>query len=92
MKPAKGAECEICYSINASPEAYTSSMSMGSEKPAEEERRELYIALTKAKDELIITDPVTSQPTLRKAEIQTFIKDTFCLPFQAISVLTRTRD
>lgn len=52
---AKGAECKRCYVINVSPGAYPSSRSMDSEKSVEEERRVLYVALTRAKDELIIT-------------------------------------
>ena len=52
---AKGAECKRCYVINASPGAYPSSRSMGSDRTVEEERRVLYVALTRAKDELMIT-------------------------------------
>jgi len=52
---AKGAECKRCYVINVSPGAYPSSRSMDSEKSVEEERRVLYVALTRAKDELMIT-------------------------------------
>jgi DNA helicase-2/ATP-dependent DNA helicase PcrA len=52
---AKGAECKRCYVINVSPGAYPSSRSMDSEKTVEEERRVLYVALTRAKDELMIT-------------------------------------
>ena len=52
---AKGAECKRCYVINVSPGAYPSSRSMDSERSVEEERRVLYVALTRAKDELMIT-------------------------------------
>lgn len=52
---AKGAECKRCYVINVSPGAYPSSRSMDSEKSVEEERRVLYVALTRAKDELMVT-------------------------------------
>lgn len=52
---AKGAECKRCYVINVSPGAYPSSRSMESEKTVEEERRVLYVALTRAKDELVVT-------------------------------------
>ena len=52
---AKGTEAKVCYVINASPGAYPSSKSMGSQDDIEEERRVLYVALTRAKDELIIT-------------------------------------
>jgi len=52
---AKGTECETCYVINVSPGAYPSSYSVGNEADVEEERRVLYVALTRAKNELIIT-------------------------------------
>jgi DNA helicase II / ATP-dependent DNA helicase PcrA len=52
---AKGTECKRCYVINVSPGAYPSSRSMDSEKTVEEERRVLYVALTRAKDELMVT-------------------------------------
>ena len=52
---AKGAECKRCYVINVSPGAYPSTRSMESERSVEEERRVLYVALTRAKDELIVT-------------------------------------
>lgn len=52
---AKGTEAEVCYAINVSPGSYPSSKSMNSKDNIEEERRVLYVALTRAKDELIIT-------------------------------------
>lgn len=52
---AKGAECERCYVIDVSPGAYPSPHSIGDEEAIEEERRVLYVALTRAKDELIVT-------------------------------------
>ena len=52
---AKGSECETCYVVNVSPGAYPSSHSIGDEAAVEEERRVLYVALTRAKDELIVT-------------------------------------
>ena len=52
---AKGTEAKVCYVINASPGAYPSSKSMDNKDNIEEERRVLYVALTRAKDELIIT-------------------------------------
>ena len=51
---AKGTECETCYVINVSPGAYPSGMAE-TEDEVEEERRVLYVAMTRAKDELIIT-------------------------------------
>lgn len=52
---AKGAQCKVCYVLNVSPGAYPSSRAMGSLEKIEEERRVLYVALTRAEDELIIT-------------------------------------
>lgn len=52
---AKGAESKVCYVLNVSPGAYPSSKALASEDETEEERRVLYVALTRAKDELIIT-------------------------------------
>ena len=52
---AKGAECKRCYVLNVSPGGYPISRSMNSGESIEEERRVLYVAMTRAKDELIIT-------------------------------------
>ena len=52
---AKGSECEVCYVINVSPGAYPSSYAQSNEDDTEEERRVLYVALTRAKDQLIVT-------------------------------------
>ncbi|XZE21537.1 ATP-dependent helicase [Pirellulaceae bacterium SH449] len=52
---AKGTEAPVCYIVDASPGAYPSTRSLGSEDEIEEERRVLYVALTRAKDEMIIT-------------------------------------
>lgn len=52
---AKGTESETCYVVNVSPGAYPSPYSIGDESAVEEERRVLYVALTRAKDELIVT-------------------------------------
>ena len=52
---AKGTEREVCYVVNVSPGAYPSSKAIGSPEEIEEERRVLYVALTRAKDELIVT-------------------------------------
>ena len=52
---AKGTEAKVCYVINVSPGSYPSEKSMDSKDNIEEERRVLYVALTRAKDELIIT-------------------------------------
>lgn len=52
---AKGAECEVCYVMNVSPGAFPGPFSIGSVEDVEEERRVLYVALTRAKNELIMT-------------------------------------
>ena len=52
---AKGAECKRCYVLNVSPGGYPITRSMNSGESIEEERRVLYVAMTRAKDELIIT-------------------------------------
>ena len=52
---AKGTEREVCYVLNVSPQAYPTSHAIGHFDRTEEERRVLYVALTRAKDELIIT-------------------------------------
>ena len=52
---AKGLEADVCFVLNVSPKTYPSSYSLGSTEEIEEERRVLYVALTRAKNELIIT-------------------------------------
>lgn len=65
---AKGTERKICYVTNVSPGAYPSARAIGSEKSVEEERRVLYVALTRAEDELIITRHGTSRHGFGQAE------------------------
>lgn len=52
---AKGLEADVCFVLNVSPKTYPSSYSLGSTDEIEEERRVLYVALTRAKNELVIT-------------------------------------
>ena len=52
---AKGAEREVCYVVNASVGQFPHMKAQDSFEEVEEERRVLYVALTRAKDELIIT-------------------------------------
>jgi DNA helicase II / ATP-dependent DNA helicase PcrA len=53
---AKGLEAKVCYVINVSVGAYPSIRSINEgESAIEEERRVLYVALTRAKDELFVT-------------------------------------
>lgn len=66
---AKGLEADICYVINVSPNNYPLSRAIIAGKDAiEEERRCLYVALTRAKDKLIVTRNIDS--------IQTYDKET----------------
>ncbi len=51
---AKGTECEVVYCIGSNPSAYPSTRSDTPDK-VEEDRRVLYVALTRAKDELFVT-------------------------------------
>jgi DNA helicase-2/ATP-dependent DNA helicase PcrA len=52
---AKGLESDICFVVNVSPKAFPSIMAIGDIDEIEEERRVLYVALTRAKNELIVT-------------------------------------
>lgn len=52
---AKGTESLVCYVIRAESGMYPHIRSMGNEDDEEEERRTLYVAMTRAKDELILT-------------------------------------
>lgn len=52
---AKGTESDVCYVVNVSPGAYPSQYAQGNDDEVEEERRVLYVAFTRAKDELIVT-------------------------------------
>lgn len=52
---AKGMESENCYIINVSQGSFPSPLDLEDEGKLEEERRVLYVALTRAKNKLIIT-------------------------------------
>jgi len=52
---AKGTEAEVCYIIQANVHQYPHIRSIGNLEEEEEERRVLYVGITRAKDELIIT-------------------------------------
>jgi DNA helicase-2/ATP-dependent DNA helicase PcrA len=51
---AKGLEADTCFVLNVSPGVYPISWTMGKFEEMEEERRVLYVALTRAKNNLII--------------------------------------
>ncbi len=52
---AKGTESPVCYVIRVEPGMYPHIRSVGAEDEEEEERRILYVAMTRAKNELILT-------------------------------------
>ncbi len=52
---AKGTESPVCYVIRVEPGMYPHIRSVGAEDQEEEERRILYVAMTRAKNELILT-------------------------------------
>ncbi len=52
---AKGTEAKTCYLIKVEPGMYPHVRSLGKLDDEEEERRVLYVAMTRAQDELIIT-------------------------------------
>ena len=51
----KGTECKTCYVINVSPGSFPSCKAANDIDEVEEERRVLYVALTRAMDNLIVT-------------------------------------
>lgn len=63
---AKGLESDICFIVNVSPRNFPSSLSINDIDQIEEERRVLYVALTRAKNELIITRNLSSINSERK--------------------------
>lgn len=52
---AKGTEQKVCYVVNVSPGQYPHARAQGDFNDVEEERRVLYVALTRAQNELILT-------------------------------------
>ena len=52
---AKGTEQKVCYVVNVTPGQYPHARAQGDFKDVEEERRVLYVALTRAQNELILT-------------------------------------
>lgn len=57
---AKGTESPVCYLIGVQPGNYPHSRSVGKPDEEEEERRVLYVAMTRAMNELIITRTLRS--------------------------------
>lgn len=52
---AKGTEGDTCYIVNVSPNAYPMQINMFDESKVQEDLRVLYVALTRTKNDLIIT-------------------------------------
>ncbi|MDR1784917.1 MAG: ATP-dependent helicase, partial [Spirochaetaceae bacterium] len=52
---AKGLEADVCFVVNVSPKAYPASWAVENLDQVEEERRVLYVAITRAKNELYLT-------------------------------------
>ena len=57
---AKGLEADVCIVLNVSPKAFPSSWSLDNFDAIEEDRRVLYVALTRAKNRLILTRNTSS--------------------------------
>ncbi|MUH37742.1 ATP-dependent helicase [Zobellia amurskyensis] len=57
---AKGLEADTCFVLNVSPKVYPSAWNLDDNDEIEEDRRVLYVALTRAKNELIITRDTSS--------------------------------
>lgn len=57
---AKGTECPVCYIIGLQPGNYPHSRSVGKPEQEEEERRVLYVAMTRSMNELIMTRTMRS--------------------------------
>lgn len=57
---AKGLEADTCFVLNVSPKVYPSAWNLDNLDEIEEDRRVLYVALTRAKNELIITRDTSS--------------------------------
>jgi len=62
---AKGTEAPVCYLIRVEPGMYPHIRSLGVQEEEEEERRILYVAMTRAKNELIITRTYRRRGALR---------------------------
>ena len=61
---AKGTEAPVCYCLGVQPGMYPHMRSLGDKDAEEEERRILYVALTRAQNELLITRSGDSSHTV----------------------------
>lgn len=67
---AKGTEQKVCYVANVSPGQYPHARAVEDFDEVEEERRVLYVALTRAQNELILTKQNLSQWSQEKYDAQ----------------------
>ncbi|WP_324025366.1 ATP-dependent helicase [Maribacter sp. BPC-D8] len=68
---AKGLEADVCIVLNVSPKAFPSAWSLDDVDAIEEDRRVLYVALTRAKNRLIITRNTSSISAIHGKSIPT---------------------
>ena len=66
---AKGLEADVCIVLNVSPKAFPSAWSLDSLDEMEEDRRVLYVALTRAKNRLIMTRNTASITAVHRKAI-----------------------
>ena len=73
---AKGTECDVCYILQAQPGSFPHSRT-SNESELEEERRVLYVAITRAKNELILTRNFETMPRFDYGEfhLPDFLED-----------------
>jgi DNA helicase-2/ATP-dependent DNA helicase PcrA len=65
---AKGLEAEVCFILNVSPGAYPSAWRIGNFDEMEEERRVLYVALTRSKSYLYIMRNLYALHSIRQEQ------------------------
>lgn len=68
---AKGLEADVCIVLNVSPKAFPSSWSLDNLDEIEEDRRVLYVALTRAKNRLIMTRNTASIAAVHQSTVPT---------------------
>ena len=66
---AKGLEADVCIVLNVSPKAFPSAWSLDNLDEIEEDRRVLYVALTRAKNRLIMTRNTASVTAVHQRTI-----------------------
>ena len=64
---AKGLEADVCFLMNVSPGTFPHVRSIGREDEIEEERRVLYVAMTRAKNQLILTRSLSSISAMNRS-------------------------